>query len=602
MSFNVGDNVGPYKIIEQLGQGGMATVYKAYHAALDRYVALKALHPAFGEDVTFSSRFQREARVVAKLEHPHIVPVYDYAEHEKRPYLIMKFIEGDTLKARLNQGPLTTEEIDKVVDSVGSALAYAHKQGILHRDIKPSNVLVAKDGEMYLADFGLARIAQSGESTLSSDMIMGTPQYISPEQAMGKKELDDGTDIYSFGVMLYEMVVGQVPFSADTPFSIIHDHIYTPLPLPQTINPSVPEPVQRVLLKALAKERADRHANVSELVIAFKQAWRESGVPMKGTSATIAKSVVPADKTRVKSTAEPTKMAAKAEVAAPTPTPKKKRFAFVWVGLIALVVLCLGGFFVARQNRLFASFLNQRATQLPMPAATTGVEPIETPANLPVQPPTQDPQLNLPSEVLAAQQRAKDNPNDPNAQLDLALAYWSADMPGATYDTLLKVVRLVEPADEAFYVGAGEKFGAIEGWLPAAAMYYQAVKNYGVIGTVPESLEVAFHEAVYKGFERQEAPLVLPYDKLAQADQPIALIAQARNTFYLGRIDEAVAYLNQVKRLDPELTEAFLLTAEFASLTDKPNEARIILNGLIADLSAPRWVRTFAEELIKKLP
>lgn len=602
MSFNVGDNVGPYKIIEQLGQGGMATVYKAYHAALDRYVALKALHPAFGEDVTFSTRFQREARVVAKLEHPHIVPVYDYAEHEKRPYLIMKFIEGDTLKARLNQGPLTTDEIEKVVNSVGSALAYAHKQGILHRDIKPSNVLVAKDGEMYLADFGLARIAQSGESTLSSDMIMGTPQYISPEQAMGKKELDDGTDIYSFGVMLYEMVVGQVPFSADTPFSIIHDHIYTPLPLPQTINPNVPEPVQRVLLKALAKERADRHANVSELVAAFKQAWRESGIPMKGSSVTIAKSVVPADKTRMKSTAEPTKMAAKAEVATPAPTPKKKRSAFIWVGLIALLVLCLGGFFVARQNRLFASFLNQRATQLPMPAATSVVEPFETPAKLPVQPPTQDPQLNLPPEVVAAQQRANDNPNDPNAQLDLALAYWSADMPGATYDSLLKVVRLVEPADEAFYIGAGEKFGAIEGWLPAAAMYYQAVKNYGVIGTVPEPLQVAFHEAVYKGFERQEAPLVLPYDKLAQADQPIALIAQARNTFYLGRIDEAVTYLNQVKRLDPEMTEAYLLTAEFASLTDKPNEARVILNGLIADLSAPRWVRAFAEELIKKLP
>ena len=185
----------------------MATVYKAYHASLDRYVALKALHAAFGEDATFSARFQREARVVAKLEHPHIVPVYDYAQHEGRPYLIMKFIEGDTLKARLNKGPLTSEEIEKVVDSVGSALAYAHKQGILHRDIKPSNVLVAKDGEMYLADFGLARIAQSGESTLSSDMIMGTPQYISPEQAMGKKDLDDGTDIYSFAVMLYEMVV-----------------------------------------------------------------------------------------------------------------------------------------------------------------------------------------------------------------------------------------------------------------------------------------------------------------------------------------------------------------------------------------------------------
>jgi len=284
MSFNIGENVGPYRIIEQLGQGGMASVYKAYHASLDRYVALKVLHPAFHQDQTFKARFQREAQVVARLEHPNIVPIYDYSEYESRPFLVMKYIEGDTLKARLNQSPLTSEEIEHVVNSVGSALAYAHKQGILHRDVKPSNVMIAKDGTMYLADFGLARIAETDESTLSSDSIMGTPQYISPEQAMGKKDLDASTDIYSFGVMLYEMVVGQVPFSANTPFSIIHDHIYTPLPLPMKVNPSVPESVQRVLLKALAKDRLDRYTSIEELMSAFKEAWTEAGVPMQGTA------------------------------------------------------------------------------------------------------------------------------------------------------------------------------------------------------------------------------------------------------------------------------------------------------------------------------
>lgn len=600
MSFSVGDNVGPYKIIEQLGQGGMATVYKAYHASLDRYVALKALHAAFGEDATFSARFQREARVVAKLEHPHIVPVYDYAQHEGRPYLIMKFIEGDTLKARLNQGPLTAEEIEKVVDSVGSALAYAHKQGILHRDIKPSNVLVAKDGEMYLADFGLARIAQSGESTLSSDMIMGTPQYISPEQAMGKKDLDDGTDIYSFAVMLYEMVVGQVPFSADTPFSIIHDHIYTPLPLPQSINPNVPEPVQRVLLKALAKERADRYASVNDLVVAFKGAWRESGTPMKGTSVTIAKSVAPPEQTRAKSAGEATKMAAKAEVAAPAPKVEAKRSSFVWVGVVVLVALCLGGLFVARQNRLFASFLNQRQQTH---TATAEVRATDS-ASSPVAPtvlPTQPKQGNLPPEVLAAQQKVKADPNNADAQLEMALAYWSAKMPRACYETLQKVISLVGADNEAFYTQAGEKFSAIEGWLPAAAMYFQPVKAYS-IGEVPDSLEEPFHEAVYKGSELADASIVLPFDKLAQADQPISLIAQSRNSFYLGRIDEANTSLNQVKRLAPNMPEAFLLEAEIDSLTDKPNEARIILNGLMADLSAPAWVRAFAEKIMQTLP
>lgn len=239
MSFQVGETVGRYRIVEQLGQGGMATVLKAYHAELDRYVAIKVLHPAFLEDSSFLARFQREARLVAKLDHPNIVPIYDYAEHEGRPYLVMKFIEGETLKARLTRAPLSSEEVQSIVEAVGAALGYAHKQGILHRDIKPSNVLLTNDGQIYLADFGLARIAQSGESTITSDMIIGTQQYISPEQALGKKNLDEGTDIYSLGVMLYELIVGKVPFSADTPFSIIHDHIYSPLPLPRAVNPAV---------------------------------------------------------------------------------------------------------------------------------------------------------------------------------------------------------------------------------------------------------------------------------------------------------------------------------------------------------------------------
>jgi serine/threonine-protein kinase len=250
MTFASGENVGPYRIIEQLGQGGMATVYKAYHAALDRYVALKVLHPAFQADEHFLKRFEREAKAVAKLEHPNIVPVYDFAQHGGRPYLVMKFIEGDTLKARLRSG-LSIPEGLRIAEAAGAALSFAHRTGILHRDIKPSNFLLSPDGSVYLADFGLARMGAS-ESTLSADVMLGTPQYISPEQARGDKELDAGTDIYSFGVVLYEMVVGRVPFSADTPFSIIHDHIYKPLPIPSQVN-RAPPAVERVLLKALSR-------------------------------------------------------------------------------------------------------------------------------------------------------------------------------------------------------------------------------------------------------------------------------------------------------------------------------------------------------------
>ncbi|HHS98514.1 MAG TPA: serine/threonine-protein kinase [Chloroflexi bacterium] len=280
MPFSIGETVGPYRIVEKLGQGGMATVFKAYHPALDRYVAIKVLHPAFQEDPHFLARFQREARIVAKLDHPNIVPVYDFAEHRGHPYLVMRFIEGETLKARLRRGPLSLEEVWRVMRAVGDALSYAHRQGVLHRDIKPSNIILTPDGHVYLTDFGLARMAQAGESTLSRDMMVGTPQYISPEQAKGETNLDARTDIYSLGVVLYELLVGRVPFQADTPYAVIHDHIFTPLPLPRKINPDLPEPLERVLLKALAKDPDDRFQSVEEMMQAFEEAL--------GTASTVA--------------------------------------------------------------------------------------------------------------------------------------------------------------------------------------------------------------------------------------------------------------------------------------------------------------------------
>jgi serine/threonine-protein kinase len=278
MALYEGQTLGPYQIIGQLGQGGMATVYKAYHAKLDRYVAIKVMHPAFKDDGSFLTRFEREAQIVAKLEHRHIVPVYDYAEHEGQPYLVMKFIEGRTLKRILTAGPPTLEEILDILTPIASALTYAHKQGVLHRDIKPSNIVLDKDGVPYLTDFGLARIAQAGESTMSADMILGTPQYISPEQARGEKNLDSRTDLYSLGVILYEMVVGRVPFNADTPYAIVHDQIYSDLPLPSKLNPDIPPPVEKVLLKALAKKPADRYSTANEMIEAFRRAAADSGL------------------------------------------------------------------------------------------------------------------------------------------------------------------------------------------------------------------------------------------------------------------------------------------------------------------------------------
>jgi serine/threonine protein kinase len=278
MSSLEGQTLGQYRVIAQMGHGGMATVFKGYHPRLDRFVAIKMMHQAFQEDKNFLARFEREAQIVARLDHPHIVPVFDFADFEGRPYLVMKYIEGRTLKGVLEDQPLAMGDILNLMPRIADALDYAHRQGVLHRDIKPSNIIIDVNGTPYLTDFGLARMAQLGESTLSHDMLLGTPHYISPEQAMGSRELDNRTDIYSLGVVLYELVVGRVPFSADTPFAIIHDHIYRPLPEPMKVNPEITPEVSAVLEKALAKSPADRYATATELVNAFKAAVETSGM------------------------------------------------------------------------------------------------------------------------------------------------------------------------------------------------------------------------------------------------------------------------------------------------------------------------------------
>jgi len=607
MPFNLGENIGPYRIVEQLGQGGMATVFKAYHAALDRYVAIKALHPAFGEDPNFEARFQREARLVAKLEHPNIVPVYDYAEHEGRPYLVMKYIEGDTLKARLALGPLTSAEINKVVDSVGPALAYAHKNGVLHRDIKPSNVLLATDGEMFLADFGLARIAQSGESTLSSDMIMGTPQYISPEQAMGKKDLDEGTDIYSLGVMLYEMVVGQVPFNADTPFSIIHDHIYTPLPMPRAVNADVPDSVERVLLKALAKERADRYPDVTGLTNAFKHAWKEAGVPMQGTSLTLPPVTGKSSDRKAKKVQPPpeVKPVGGATVAAKS-AQKKRGSPWPFMAAAVLGVLCLAFVLLAfRSGRLAALFPLLRPTgtvAATLPPAT-GL-PVNTPLPASPQPTVVEgtPTLAVSPQVQAALDKVQQNLNDPDANLELALAYWDDGQTRLALETLGHAADLAGPNNTQFFLEAAEQFRERESWIAAAAMYLRAIKTYGLNPNIPTEIKVPFHESVYKAAAQPEMPSYLPFDAIARVDQPIALVAEARHQLYNGDMEQARIKLNNVLHLTPDYPEARLVSAELFARTGKIPEARQILNDLIANIGNPQWIQAEAQSQLERLP
>jgi serine/threonine protein kinase len=597
MSFNIGENVGPYRILEQLGQGGMATVFKAYHASLDRYVALKVLHPAFNQDQSFISRFQREARVVAKLEHPNIVPIYDYSEHEARPYLVMKYIEGDTLKARLNKGPLTSTEIESVVNSIGYALAYAHRQGILHRDVKPSNVMIATDGMIYLADFGLARIAQAGESTMSSDSIMGTPQYISPEQAMGKKDLDSGTDIYSFGVMLYEMVVGQVPFSADTPFSIIHDHIYTPLPLPRKVNPSVPEPVQRVLLKALAKDRIDRYETAEELVQAFKDAWTEAGVPMQGTAIAIQSTNL--RKQVEQTTSKPGMPTAVAERPSEKEPAKKKGFVWIWVGVGVVGFLCLIVAFLAIRNSNRATRLsNQANSEAPTLAAGLPAATQVAPPTLPAQNPGNgspgnglpplNPQGTTP-EITAAKDAVVKNPQDPNAHLQLAFAYWEAKQVRQSTDSMKEALTLAGPDNKEFLQQAAEGFKQREAWVASAAVYVRLCFSYGN-QQVPFDVRAEMHQAVYKASDHKDMPLVLQFEQIETIDPLIAAVARSRYALYNGSLTDAKTYLSEAEKIDQNLPEITLLKAEIAMKDGNPTETKAILLSITTNPNMPEWI------------
>jgi serine/threonine-protein kinase len=274
-----GKQLGPYLLVGPLGEGGMAVVYKAYHAIMERYVALKILPRHFAADPDFVRRFKQEARIIAGLEHPNILPVYDYGETDGYTYLVMRYVEGATLANWLRGQPLPLPQVSEVISKVAAALDYAHTRGVVHRDVKPSNVLIDQQGNPLLSDFGLAKVFLSSTKLTLSGAFLGTPTYASPEQCLGRRDLDGRSDVYSLGVMLYEMVTGRPPFDAETPMAIVFKHVNDSLPLPRSLNPTLPEAVERVILKALAKEPENRFSTAGQMAEALEAAITAAGKP-----------------------------------------------------------------------------------------------------------------------------------------------------------------------------------------------------------------------------------------------------------------------------------------------------------------------------------
>jgi serine/threonine-protein kinase len=258
------EQIGRYEIRRELGRGGMATVYLAYDPHIQRQVAIKLLPRQFMHDPKYLSRFQQEARVIAQLEHPAIVPIYDFGEEDDAPFLVMRYMAGGTLKDRMNDQPQPLEWAAAILHRLAQALDHAHDLGIVHRDLKPSNILFDDQGNPYLADFGIARIA---EKTLSTTGIIGTPAYMSPEQIIGKATLDGRSDIYTLGTILYQLLAGETPYDADTTGQM-YAHVHEPVPAIHEVNPGLPPGTQQVIEKAMAKDREKRYRNAAELAAA----------------------------------------------------------------------------------------------------------------------------------------------------------------------------------------------------------------------------------------------------------------------------------------------------------------------------------------------
>ncbi len=372
---SVPTKVDRYEIQEEIDRGGMATVFRAHDPRFQRTVAIKLLPQQMMHDPEFRKRFTREARTIAQLEHPAIVPVYDFGEDNGQPFLVMRLMEGGSLQQRLADGPLTVEESAIILQRLGSALDTAHSKGIVHRDLKPSNVLFDQYGDAYLADFGIAHVSASEANLTASGSLIGTPTYMSPEQVYGDKTLDGRSDIYALGVIMFQMLTGHIPYEADTPARVMMKHVMDPVPTISKDNPDLPAEMDAIIGKAMAKERDERYATAKELNADMTQATQRTTRPDLAAELAVLQSELeaPASETAVtellptataESAEDPTSETATTELFSASPPEAEEDVIgigttsndyyqvqsgssgvpiWIWGVLLILLFLCIGG-------------------------------------------------------------------------------------------------------------------------------------------------------------------------------------------------------------------------------------------------------------------
>jgi serine/threonine protein kinase len=351
--------IGRYEIKSEIAKGGMATVFRAYDPTFERDVAIKVLPHAMLHDPTFRARFEREAKMIAMLEHPAIVPVYDFGEEDGQPYIVMRFMSGGSLAERIERGALPLDETTQIINRFAPALDAAHARNIIHRDLKPGNVLFDQYGNAYLSDFGIARLSQEQGATLTGGAIIGTPSYMSPEQIQGEKHLDGRSDIYAMGVLVYQMLSGNLPYQSDTPAKVMMMHVLEPVPDIMLVKSNLPESCQWFIRKAMAKKPEERYATAGEMAAAFENIARGESIstgPSSLVSVAPTRKAEPAAVTRIapsRATAaipQSSVAAVPEALASPHQKPAIKTAIFLIIALMCVAGSVIGGMILSNQK------------------------------------------------------------------------------------------------------------------------------------------------------------------------------------------------------------------------------------------------------------